>query len=161
MPEPEDRNPVRRFRGRLAMPVTIVTSGTGSDRAGLTVSSVLVMEGDPGEVLLLVNPHTDLWDAVEETDRLLIHICSPAHRGLAEVFAGRQPNPGGMFAGVKATDGDWGPVLEDVPNRLGVRVTSMDPAGWSGVVRGVIEHVEVSGMDDPLVYFRGRYRTLG
>lgn len=161
MPDPDDRDPLRRFRGRLAMPVTIVTSGGGAARAGLTVSSILVMEGDPGEALLLVSPNTDLWDTISETGRLMIHICTPDHRGLAEVFAGRQPSPGGMFAGQAVTDGPWGPVLDELPDRLGVRVSTMDPVGWSGMVRGVVEHVEVSGMDEPLVYFRGRYRTLG
>jgi flavin reductase (DIM6/NTAB) family NADH-FMN oxidoreductase RutF len=161
MPDPEDRDPVRRFRGRLAMPVTIVTSGPPGSRAGLTVSSVLVMEGDPGEVLLLINPNTDLWDAVADTGRLVVHVCSSEHRRLAEVFAGREPRPGGMFAGLAVTDGEWGPVLDGLSNRIHATVTATDPAGWSGMVRGRVDRVEVGGMEDPLLYFRGRYRTLG
>ena len=160
LPDPEDRDPVRRFRSRLPVPVTIVTSGASRSRAGLTVSSVLVMEGEPGEALVLVSPQTDLWDAVEETRKLVIHVCTPQHRGMAEVFAGRQPSPGGMFAGQKYSEGDWGPVLEDLDDRLFVSVDSMDPAGWSGVVRGRIDRVDVGGRPAPLVYYRGRYRTL-
>ena len=161
LPDPGDRDPLRRFRSRLPVPVTIVTAGTSDNRTGLTMSSVLVTEGDPGEVLLLVSPNTDLWDAIVESNLLVVHICSPEHRGLAEVFAGRQPSPGGMFAGLAVTDGPWGPVLDDLQNRLSVTVTSFDPAGWSGVVRGVVDQVEVVDSIDPLVYFRGRYRTLG
>lgn len=160
LPDPGDRDPVRRFRGRLPAPVTIVTAGTAEQRAGLTVSSVLVMEGDPGEVLLLINPSTDLWEAVEETGRVVIHLCSPKDRGLAEVFAGRQPSPGGVFAGLAVSNGSWGPVLDDLPDRLGVTVTSTVPGGWSGLVRGHVDRVEIGGSEDPLVYYRGRYRTL-
>lgn len=159
MPEPGDRDPLRRFRGRLPMPVTIVTAGAPERRAGLTVSSVLVMEGDPGEVLLLVSSISDLWEAIEETGRLVIHVCSPADRGLAEVFAGRQPSPGGIFAGLEVTNSPWGPVLSALPDRLGVSVTSSDPAGWSAVVRGRVDHVEVGTTGGPLVYYRGRYLT--
>jgi flavin reductase (DIM6/NTAB) family NADH-FMN oxidoreductase RutF len=160
LPDPEDRDQLRRFRSRLPVPVTIVTSGTPDTRAGLTVSSLLVTEGDPGEALLLVSPNTDLWDAVEETRRLVVHVCSPEDRGLAEVFAGRQPSPGGMFAGRTVSDGPWGPVLEDLPDRLSVSVTSVDSLGWSGIVRGRVDQVDLAGSADPLVYFRGRYRTL-
>lgn len=160
LPDPEDRDPLRRFRGRLPAPVTIVTAGTSDWRAGLTVSSLLVMEGEPGEVLVLVNPNTDLWDVVGEAGRLVIHACSTRDRGLAEVFAGRQPSPGGVFTTLAFTDSAWGPVLDDLPNRLFVTVTSVDPAGWSGVVRGRVDEVEVVDSTDPVVYFRGRYRAL-
>lgn len=160
LPDPADRDPVRRFRSRLPVPVTIVTGGTAANRAGLTISSFLVTEGDPGEVLLLVNPNTDLWDAIEQTRRLVVHVCSADRRGLAEVFAGRQPSPGGPFAAATVTDGPWGPVLEDLPDRARVTVTSVDPAGWAGLVRGRIDQVEVSGEAEPLLYFRGRYRAL-
>lgn len=50
----EERDPTRRFRGRLAAPVTVWTSGAVSGRGGLTVSSLLVAEGDPGIILGLV-----------------------------------------------------------------------------------------------------------
>ena len=45
-----DRDPVRRFRGRLVAPVTIVTAGDDVGRAGLTVSSLMLAEGEPKEI---------------------------------------------------------------------------------------------------------------
>ena len=44
---PERRDPARRLRGRLVAPVTVWTAGHPSTGAGLTVSSVLVAEGQP------------------------------------------------------------------------------------------------------------------
>ncbi len=39
---PEQRDPARRLRGRLAAPVTILTAGRDRNRTGLTVSSLVV-----------------------------------------------------------------------------------------------------------------------
>ena len=74
-PDPADREQARRFRGRLAAGVTIVTAGSGSDRTGLTVSSLLVVQGEPAEVHLVVGPTTDLWDVAADSGHFVIHIC--------------------------------------------------------------------------------------
>jgi 3-hydroxy-9,10-secoandrosta-1,3,5(10)-triene-9,17-dione monooxygenase reductase component len=160
MPDPGERDAVRRFRGRLTAPVTIVTSATPNRRAGLTVSSLIVVEGDPGEVHLVVGPNSDLWEVAQESGRVVIHVCHPEHRALAEVFAGRQPSPGGTFARLAVTESEWGPVIDDIPDRLYASVLTVDTVGWSGLVRGRIDGVEVGAGNEPLVYFRGRYRNL-
>ena len=46
-PPEGERDPVRRMRGRLAAPVTIITAGDDVGRSGLTVSSLMLAEGDP------------------------------------------------------------------------------------------------------------------
>ena len=56
----------RRLRGRLVAPVTVWTAGSGENRAGLTVSSCLVAEGEPAEVLGLIGDLTDLYAAILE-----------------------------------------------------------------------------------------------
>ena len=55
-------SPVRRLRGRLAAPVTLWTA---PGPAGLTVSSTLVADGEPGRLLGLIDEECDLWAAVE------------------------------------------------------------------------------------------------
>jgi 3-hydroxy-9,10-secoandrosta-1,3,5(10)-triene-9,17-dione monooxygenase reductase component len=161
LPAPEERDPVRRFRGRLAAPVTIVTAGESDQRTGLTVSSLFVIEGDPGLVQAVVSPSSDLWDLVAETGRFVVHVCRNSHRHLADVFAGIRPSPGGMFVRVDITDSDWGPVLTDLEDRAYCTLVGREEVGYAGVVRGLIDRVEVTGTTDPLVYFRGRYHDLG
>lgn len=158
--DPDSRDPVRRFRGRLSVPVTIVTSGADESRAGLTVSSLLVLEGEPGWVEAVVGPTSDLWDVAGKTGRFVIHVCSDRHRSLAEVFAGIRPNPGGTFAGAKVTRSDWGPLLDDIGDRAFCTLESRRELGYTGLITGRIDRVEVSELDDPLVYFRGAYRSL-
>jgi len=157
---PSDREPTRRFRGRLASAVTIVTSANGSNRAGLTVSSLFVVEGQPGRILFLVGPTTDLWDVVAATGRLVVHVCRAGHRAIADVFAGLRPNPGGVFAGVEVEVSEWGPLLVDLPDRAFCTLEEMTELGYSGVVTATMDKVETSDLTDPLLYFRGGYRSL-
>lgn len=158
---PDQRDPIRRFRGRLTAPVTIVTSGTGSDRTGLTVSSLNVVEGEPGVVQIVVGPTSDLWDVVARSRKFVVHICRSGDRALAEVFAGLRPSPGGVFAGLSVTETEFGPVIEMLGDRAYCTFTSQSEIGFSGVVTGEIDHIDVGDLVDPLVYFRGSYRGLG
>ena len=160
LPPPSDRDPVRRFRGRLATPVTILTTGEDHSRTGITVSSLVVIEGEPGLVRAVVGPVSDAWHNLDESRRLVVHVCDRSHHVLGDVFAQIRPNPGGLCAGVAHTQSAWGPVLDDIPTRLYATVTGMEPVGWSGMVTATIDRVEIGDLSDPLVYFRGRYRGL-
>jgi 3-hydroxy-9,10-secoandrosta-1,3,5(10)-triene-9,17-dione monooxygenase reductase component len=157
---PDRRDPVRRFRGRLTAPVTIVTAGAGTSRSGLTVSSLMVIEGDPGRVHLVVGPTSDLWSSIGETGRFVIHICRANDRHLAEVFAGLRPSPGGPFAGLAVDESEHGPVIGELAERAYCSLENRAEQGWSGVVEGVIDRVESADLSGPLVYFRGGYRAL-
>ena len=157
---PEDRDPVRRFRGRLANPVTIITSGNEDRRTGLTVSSLFVAEGEPGRVHAVVGPNSGLWDVAAETERFVVHVCDVEATSLAEVFAGLRPSPGGLFATTNTSPSKWGPLLDELPDRLFCSLESRVDSGNSGVLVGVVDAVELSDIKDPLVYFRGTYRSL-
>jgi flavin reductase (DIM6/NTAB) family NADH-FMN oxidoreductase RutF len=160
-PPIEEREPLRRFRGRLAAPVTIVTAGSRSRRAGLTVSSLFVIEGEPGRIHLVVGPVSDLWDVAEETGHCVVHIAHGRHRGIADVFAGLRPSPGGPFAAVETTESEWGPVIADMPDRAYCRTLSLSELGWSGVIETEVERVELSEGSQPLIHHRGGYHGLG
>lgn len=158
---PDQRDPVRRFRGRLAAPVTVVTAGHGADQTGLTVSSLNVVEGDPGVAQLVVGPTSDLWDVSKTSGAFVIHVLEAGDRHLAEVFAGLRPSPGGVFAGLELTSTEHGPVVNRLANRAYCRFVDRYELGYSGIVTGEIEKVEADGLTDPLIYFRGGYRSLG
>lgn len=155
-----DREPVRRLRGRLAAPVTIVTSGEGDARTGVTVSSIVVAEGEPPLVYFLLGSATDLFPTIEKTGKFVVHVCEQPHRGLADVFAGLRPSPGGLFAGRSITDTEYGPVLDDVATRAYCSYRAGAEDSYSVIMSGTIDRVEIGDVDDPLVYFRGRYRAL-
>ena len=158
---PDQRDPARRFRGRLAAPVTVVTSGSGDHRTGLTVSSLVVAEGDPSRIYFLLGSTTDLFYGLEETGKFVVHVLEEGNEAIADVFAGLRPSPGGRFAGLNVEQTPWGPVLTDIPTRAYCTFEGGDEETFFIVAEGAIDKLEMSDVEDPLVYFRGRYRNLG
>lgn len=168
-----DRDPLRRFRGRTPAPVSVWAAERDGRRAGWTVSSFLVADGDPGEVLGLLDEESELADLLQ-TDgsaadsapsRLSLNLLGWPDRALADAFAGLAPAPGGVFRLGAWVDSDWGPVLDHGPGWLGVALAPEPPtrAGWGLLIRGTVEHVEIglwpaSGL---LAHLRGRYLGVG
>jgi Flavin reductase like domain len=81
-------------------------------------------------------------------------------RGLAEMFAGQAPAPGGPFRQAEFVRTAWGPRLSSARTWAGVRVERREPVGWSTLVTTVVEHLEVGddGDVEPLRHRRGRYQ---
>jgi flavin reductase (DIM6/NTAB) family NADH-FMN oxidoreductase RutF len=155
-PTPED--PVRRLRGRLGGTVSLWTSGTGDGRAGLTVSSFMVAAGDQARLLALVDPDSDLADALADTGRAVVQLLAWRHRDLAEAFAGTTPAPGGPFRSADFAETAWGPRLADAATWAGVTLESTASVGWSDLVTVVVDELTVGDDDDePLFHRRGRY----
>lgn len=155
----EQRNQLRRLRGRLAAPVTVWTAHRASDRpVGLTVSSVLLADGQPPVVLGLIDPDADLLDGIRESGRFAVNVLSWPHRQLADAMAGLAPAPGGAFRLGEWTATPSGPVLVDSAGWLtaGVEGEPVE-AGYSLLVRGRVTDVHV-GTVDPLQHLLGRYR---
>ncbi len=157
---PDERDPVRQFRGRLVAPVTVVTAGGAGSWAGLTVSSLMVAEGNPASVIALVGPTTDLWEQIDRTGAFVVHILDDSQREHGDAFAGIRPRPGGPFYGLDVRQTEWGPVLDSVPNRLFCRLVDSKDLPFHQLVEGDVEQAEVGELDDPATYFRGGYRRL-
>jgi flavin reductase (DIM6/NTAB) family NADH-FMN oxidoreductase RutF len=149
-----DPDPVRRLRGRLGGAVSLWTA---PGPAGLTVSSFLVAAGEPSYVVGLVDPDSDLAEALATEGRSVVQLLQWRHRHLAEAFGGVAPAPGGLFAQASFEETPWGPRLADAGTWAGVRVTDARDVGWSREVTCEVERLEVDEEDDPLEHRRGRY----
>jgi 3-hydroxy-9,10-secoandrosta-1,3,5(10)-triene-9,17-dione monooxygenase reductase component len=156
----DERDPVRRLRGRLVSPVTVLTAGDETRRTGITASSVLVVEGEEPIVAGIVGAGSEFVEAARDTDAFVVHVLGESERATADVFAGIRPAPGGMFAGRRPTDTPWGPRL-DVADWAGCRLRSVEPMGDQLLVSGLVEELALSDLTSPLAYFRGRYWGLG
>ncbi len=157
----QPRRPLRRFRGRLPAPVTVWAAETPAGPAGLTVSSMLVADGEPGEVVGLIDPASELFQALLGARRWAVSLLSHGDRQLSDAMAGLAPAPGGPFRLARWRDTQWGPVLATSPGWLGARLLG-EPveAGWSMLVRGVVESIEIDEAVAPVAYVRGNYRQL-
>ncbi len=156
---PEDqRSPVRRLRGRHPAPVSLWTAGAGAGRAGLTVSSVLVVDGDPGRLLGILDPESELYATLEVAGRFAVARLDPDDQQLADRFAGLLPAPGGLFATGAWRQTAYGPVPEDAPRTwAGCVLDAARPFGFGMLVEAVIEQIEFGVSDAALAHFRGRY----
>src|SRR3990172_5735185 len=125
-----ERDPVRRFRGRLVAPVTIVTAGAGDRRMGLTVSSLMIADGEPGRLLFLCGHNADLGDVIAATGGFVVHVLTAGDEALSDRFAGVRPSPGGLFIGLEVVDGPRGPVLPAVATRAECALTTSSDTGW-------------------------------
>jgi flavin reductase (DIM6/NTAB) family NADH-FMN oxidoreductase RutF len=158
-PEPDE---VRRFRGRLGGAVTLWTTGQGRSRAGLTVSSLMVANGETPHVLALVDPDSAFRDALDDTDGCVVQVLAWRDRSLAEMFAGTAPAPGGAFA-----HGDWeqtpyGPRLAASTCWAYVVRVGEQPVGWSVLLTCRLEEAHVLDETEPaLGHRRGRFFPLG
>jgi len=155
------RDPVRQLRGRLAVPVTIITAGEGDAKTGLTVSSLIAAEGDPGLVYCLLGPETNLVDAIETSGRFIVHVCESENREISDVFAEIRPNPGGLFAGFGHEQTGYGPQLDGFATYAFCSLRSKREESFSVLVSARVDEVVVHDLTDPLTYFRGAYRRLG
>ena len=151
-------DPVRRLRGRLGGAVTLWTAARRHGPAGLTVSSVMVANGEPAHVVALLDPDSDLAEALATSGAGR----RPAARRGATATSPRcspetAPAPGGKFAQAEFVDTAWGPRLADAGTWAGVACEDARELGWSLLVTCRLEHVEVGDDDEPLVHRRGRY----
>lgn len=156
-----DRDALRRLRGRLPAPVTLWTTGVGRERAGLTVSSMMIADGAPAHLLGLVDEDSDLADAVLRTRTVAVSVATWDQRALGDAFAGTSPAPGGPFTLGSWTQTGYGPVLDGAVGWLGARMVDDEPrhAGWALLLDAVVEHVEIGDPDaEAVVHVRGRYR---
>jgi 3-hydroxy-9,10-secoandrosta-1,3,5(10)-triene-9,17-dione monooxygenase reductase component len=157
---PDRRSPARRWRGRLVAPVTVWTAGHLPGGAGLTVSSVLVAEGQPARLLGLIDPTSAFWEAMQETRAFVVHVLAVGDRALAERFSEIRPPIRGPFDRLEAGESPWGPVLGGSRPRAACRLAGSAPVGYAELVEGAIEQLELPDLDDPLAYLHGSYRAV-
>jgi 3-hydroxy-9,10-secoandrosta-1,3,5(10)-triene-9,17-dione monooxygenase reductase component len=155
------RDPVLRLRGQLVAPVTVWTTyAPDGSSAGITVSSVLIAEGDTPSIMGLMAPLSDFWEAVQTTKRFVVHVLSADHVRIADQFALRYP--GDSFEGLSTSRSDHGPILDAVPTSAKCFLNAHMEAGWSLLVKGSLEDINAAADPAvPLVHYRGRYLTIG
>jgi flavin reductase (DIM6/NTAB) family NADH-FMN oxidoreductase RutF len=163
LPPDDERSPARRLRGRMPLPVSVWTAELDGRRVGWAVSSLLLGDGDPPQLVGLLDEDSELAEAIQQTRTVAVSLLGWGHRGLADAFAGVMPAPGGAFRLAEWADTAWGPVLTDATGWLGARLDDgdLDHAGWALLVRAAVEHAQVNEPSDGVLgYLHGRYRQL-
>jgi flavin reductase (DIM6/NTAB) family NADH-FMN oxidoreductase RutF len=144
----------------MVLPVTVwLAHPVGGDGpVGLTVSSVVLSEGEPAMLAGLVAPLSDLADVIgRPPGYFVVHILGGAHRRVAQHFAGEVPAPAGILA---ARESVHGPLLDAVGDRLLCRAVSAKPFGWSLLVEAEVDEIHVGDAGPGLAWYHGAFRVV-
>lgn len=157
-----ERDPLRRLRGRLPQAVTVWTTGEGPGREGWTLSSVLLADGRPAQVVGLLDPDSDLAEELAVGTPVTVNLLAEHQHGVAEAFARLAPSPGGPFRTGRWQPGSHGPRLEEAAGWVAGTVLTLRPGvGWSTMVRLEVADLGLDPGRDVLVHHRGRYGRGG
>jgi flavin reductase (DIM6/NTAB) family NADH-FMN oxidoreductase RutF len=123
------------------------------------VASTLIADGEPGRVLGLIDPESEVYEVLRVSGRFTVQLLDVGQQRISDEFAGVVPVPGGVFRNYSWVETEWGPVLGGATTWAGCRFDAARPYGWAVLVEATIEYVELDEAE-PLLYHRGRYRTL-
>lgn len=143
----------------LAGGVSIVTSGRGDERSGLTATSVSSLSMEPPSLIVCVNRSSSMISVLRDRRSFGVNILAAHHREVADRFAGRHGVSGAdRFAG-----SDWielvtgAPLLADALAAVDCTVDSIVDWNTHALVIGRVEAVRLHGGPQALAYWRGGY----
>jgi len=147
----------------MAGGVTIITTGRGENRGGLTATAMCSLSADPPSLLVCVNKRAAAHDLLLAEGYFAVNVLDSQHRDLALQFANTKLDAKGKFSG-----DSWGTLLTGVPvlkTAAAVFDCELDRAvdGYShtiliGRVQGTLLNGELD--DTGLVWHGRRFRGL-
>lgn len=108
----------------------------------------------------MIDPLSAFLDAARETGRFVVHVLASDQTRLAEKLALRFP--GDPFEGEEIVPTAWGPALASASTRATCTLLDTADAGYACLVRARIDGIVLDERSvRPLVYYRGRYVSVG
>lgn len=154
-----DQSEFRRVMGHFATGVTVITTlDAAGGPAGLTANAVSSVSLDPPLVLVCVDRKAETHACFGDSGRFAINILSDAQEAISRRFA---KSGGDKFTGLGFRSGTTGvPLLDGCIGHLECRVAHGFEAGDHTIFVGEVVGLAMDGEIDPLLYFRGGYRSL-
>ncbi|MBV6726788.1 flavin reductase family protein [Nocardioides daeguensis] len=163
--DPEAQAAARRFRdtlGCFASGITVITTMSGDEPVGMTCQSFASVSLDPPLITFIPARSSRAWPAIQRSGRFCVNVLAADQ----EHVSGQMATKGiDKFAGI-----DWtparatgSPVLAGALAHLDCTIHAVYEGGDHFIVVGKVEHLEAHPEDaavaEPLLYFKGRYRT--
>lgn len=143
--------------------VTIVTTGNGSTRAGLTATAVSSLSDTPPTILVCVQRKVGAHDVIAGSRVFCVNILAADQQRVAERFAGKSGVHGtDRFEGLawaKLTTG--APVLVDALASLDCELVESHGFSTHTIFIGRVIDGLTRPEAQPLLFFRGDYWNLG
>ena len=147
----------------LAGGVSVITTGQGADRTGLTVTSLSSLSAEPPTVMFGLNLSSSSFPVLARYRSFGVNFLNATQKQIADRFAGRGGEKGpARYAGANWSEGVTGaPLLEGALAALDCEVEELIERHSHAIVIGRVREVRLGGDDAALVYWRGDYERLG
>jgi 3-hydroxy-9,10-secoandrosta-1,3,5(10)-triene-9,17-dione monooxygenase reductase component len=157
----EAQDQARLFRdvlGRYASGVTVVTTLSAGQPVGMTCQSFTSVSLDPPLVAFLPTKQSRAFASIQRAGTFCVNFLAAGQEGLSNAFASRGDD---KFAGVEwsrsAVTGS--PLLAGIVGHVDCTVRAVHEAGDHYLVMGKVVDLAVGDAEDPLLFYRGAYRT--
>jgi flavin reductase (DIM6/NTAB) family NADH-FMN oxidoreductase RutF len=154
----------RSAMANLAAGVCLVTSELDGEDVAMTATGVVSVSLDPPTLLVSVGDGSRMALAMEQADAFAVCILPAGADGIAARFASRnRPSDRLMLADLAWHRGQLTGcvLLDDALATIECRAEQRIPVADHSLVIGRVLAVRPGTRQDPLLHFRGRYRTLG
>lgn len=162
-PAPAEAPNFRAALRHLAGGVSVITTGQGEDRTGLTVTSLASLSAEPPTVMFGLNLGSSSFPVLARHGSFGVNFLNATQKQIADRFAGRNGEKGeARYAGASWTQGVTGsPLLEGALAALDCEVEELIERHSHAIVIGRVREVRLGGDDAALLYWRGDYERLG
>lgn len=157
----EAQNQARLFRdvlGRYASGVTVVTTMSAGKPVGMTCQSFTSVSLDPPLVAFLPTKQSRAFASIRRAGTFCVNFLASDQEAISDQLASSGDD---KFAGVTWTPSavTGSPLLAGIVGHVDCTVHSVHEAGDHFLVMGKVVGLDVGDADDPLVYYRGGYRS--
>ena len=156
-----DKALFRQVVGSFASGVTVITTGADGKFHGMTASAFTSLSIEPTLVLVCVDKLAETFKAMHAAGRFNVNILAADQEHLSRTFASKDSPHAHGLVGIDYTLGVLGlPVLDGALAYLECRIQEELEGGDHIIFVGEVDNAGVGEIENPLVYFRGRYRTV-
>ena len=149
-----DASGLREAFGRFPTGVAVITAPGG----GMTANAVVSLSLDPLLVLVCFDRTARTLPLVQDAGRFAVNVLGEGHEALARHFASKLAEAE-KLASVAHRDEEGVPVLEEALAWVVCDLERLEPGGDHEIAIGRVTALGL-GDGDPLLWYRGAFRTL-
>jgi flavin reductase (DIM6/NTAB) family NADH-FMN oxidoreductase RutF len=151
----------RSVMGHFATGVTVITTAAGEEMQGMTANAISSLSLDPTMILICVEKNTHTHGVLERGGVFAVNILGAHQEAVSRLFATRAEPEINSLRGQRFNLGATGvPVLDDCLAFLECRVVQAMDGGDHSIFIGEVVAEGIRDQGQPLLYYRGSYRTL-
>ena len=154
-----DAGRYRQVMGHFATGVAIVTCNGPDGPAGLTTNAVTSVSLDPLLLLVCFDNASRTLVAVRHARRFAVNVLRAGQEDLARVFASKRVARE-KFEAVTHMVAHGVPVLDGALAWLACDLRELHAGGDHTIGIGAVTHLDADPGGEPLVWFRGTYRSV-